>query len=71
MRKFSETVKTLARSVAVSGMIATAGIAGAALLTTPAAAQMHGAGGFHGGGFGGGGFHSERSGYSASPHQRA
>lgn len=38
-------------------MIATAGIAGAALLTTPAAAQMHGAGGFHGGGFGGGGFH--------------
>jgi hypothetical protein len=42
-------------------MIATAGIAGTALSTTPAAAQVHGGGGFHGGGFGGGfhggGFH--------------
>jgi hypothetical protein len=56
MRKFSDTLKTLARSVAVAGLI---GTAGAGLATTPAVAQMHGGGGggFHGGGFGGGGFH--------------
>jgi hypothetical protein len=66
MRKFSETLKTLARSLAVSGMIATAGIAGAALSTTPAVAQMHGGGGFHGGGgggFHGGGFHGGAGGF--------
>lgn len=58
MRNFIESLKTLARSTAVAGMIATAGAAGAALSITPAAAQVHGGGGgFHGGGFGGGGFH--------------
>ena len=55
MRKFSDTLKTLARSVAVAGLIGTAGVA---VSTAPAVAQMHGGGGgFHGGGFGGGGFH--------------
>jgi hypothetical protein len=55
MRKFSDTLKTLARSFAVAGLIGTAGVAAA---TAPAVAQMHGGGGgFHGGGFGGGGFH--------------
>jgi hypothetical protein len=57
MGTFSDTLKTLARSVAVAGLI---GTAGAGLATTPAVAQMHGGGGgggFHGGGFGGGGFH--------------
>jgi hypothetical protein len=59
MRKFTETLKTLAKSAAFVGMVATAGAAGDALSITPAAAQMHGGGGgFHGGGgFGGGGFH--------------
>jgi hypothetical protein len=57
MRKFSETIKTLTRSVGVFAMIATAGIEGAVLSTTPAVAQMHSGGGFHGGGFSGGGFH--------------
>ena len=61
MTKFTEILKTLAKSAAVVGMLATAGVAGTALSITPAAAQMHGGGGgggFHGGGgFGGGGFH--------------
>ena len=56
MQKISDTLKTLARSVAVAGLIGTAGVA---VSTAPAVAQMHGGGGggFHGGGFGGGGFH--------------
>jgi hypothetical protein len=56
MQKFSETMKTLTRSVGVFALIATAGIEGAVLSTTPAVAQMHSGGGFHGGGFSGGGF---------------
>ena len=56
MRKFSETLKTLARSVAVAGLI---GTAGAGLATTPAVAQMHGGGG----GFHGGGFHGSSAGF--------
>jgi hypothetical protein len=56
MRKFSDTLKSLARSLAVAGLIGTAGVA---VSTAPAVAQMHGGGGggFHGGGLGGGGFH--------------
>lgn len=59
MRKFTETLKSVARSAAFVSVLATAGAAGAAMSITPAMAEMHGGGGgFHGGGgFGGGGFH--------------
>ncbi len=65
MLKLSNTLKTLARSVVVAGLIGTTGAAGIALSSAPAVAQMHGGGGgfhgggggFHGGGFHGGGFH--------------
>jgi len=54
MLKLSEKLKTLAKRAALAGLIG----AGISLAITPAAAQMHGGGGFHGGG---GGFHGAAS----------